>query len=210
HPPRSRQAPGPALPARARLPGAGTQDRPPGADEPAAPSGWLRLLAAGPAEPAVVTGSRRIGGEAENALPAGHIEGETGDARPLLAAPGVRAGSPEAADPVLSVVLTGHGLPPGGGDPPHAGRRKPCGTSRSAASGQHGASSEARQVRPVIGNSVYLRTAAPDHCQMWTTSGWLVPGSRPSPRPRALTRRACCRPRSVSTTPIPPPNSSMR
>jgi hypothetical protein len=51
----------------------------------------------------------RIGGEAQDALAAGRINGEAHGALPLLAAPGKCTRSPDADHPVSCLLRTGHG-----------------------------------------------------------------------------------------------------
>lgn len=59
-----------------------------------------------PAGPAEISGAA---GKSENALAAGRIDGESRGSLPLLAAPAICAGSPDADGPISRVMLTGHG-----------------------------------------------------------------------------------------------------
>jgi hypothetical protein len=59
-----------------------------------------------PAGPAEISGAA---GKSENALAAGRINGESRGSLPLLAAPAICAGSPDANGPVSCVMLTCHG-----------------------------------------------------------------------------------------------------
>jgi hypothetical protein len=65
-------------------------------------------------EPIAADGRERIGGEAQDALAPGRINGETRGTLPLLAAPGIRTRSPDADDPLSRLLRTGHEPPPGG------------------------------------------------------------------------------------------------
>jgi len=64
--------------------------------------------------PIAADGRERIGGEAQDALAPGRINGETRGALPLLAAPGICTRSPDADHPVSRLLRTGHGPTLGG------------------------------------------------------------------------------------------------